>query len=391
MGFDISNHPVDVRLIQDCLLPYIQGQRADIDAFVARAIHVSQIAHRANRWGLGVVAVDHEIQEKQRALLQASPTPSAVARPQGFLSRLLGNKPPVATEQAANTRRRPGLPGFDTDVSVWGRPFFIVGDSCEQALEGYQAYLRLPSPDNRTVDALVRSMMVRLDHKRTDLAAAIHPTDAHILDGYYPLADHVVPDPESTDYETALEEEGLRSLLERMRTIYSKRHTNELISMPDGDRYPAYSLLGSFPLEIMSIAAKALPGWMGRGYVWPTALFEKIGVDVSRLFEPPTWLFEGLVRETPELKDLFHATIHENYCLGGSVRPEKVQALVDLLQKHRTALICAWSEGKVAPDDLEDMASDFNKILEPAVYAARHGLGFLEATEIYSGFSGVMN
>jgi len=391
MGFDISNHPVDVRLIQDYLLPYIQGQRDDIDTFVARAMHLARIAHRANRWGLGVVTLDGEVHRKQRALPQERPNPPAESRSQGFLSRLFGKKSTDAEEPEPDGRQIRGLPGFDSDLSVWGRPFFIVGDSCDEALEGYDAYLRLPSSDNSEVDAMVRSMMARLDRKRADLAPQMHTAYARILDACYPLEAHVVLDPESTDYEREAEEEDLRGLLERMRTIYSKRNTNESIVLPGGEAYPASELMGSFPLEIIDIAAKALPGWMGRGYVWPTALFEKIGVDVSQVFEEPTWLFEPLVREAPALAERFYATIPENYSLGGSVRPEKVPALVDLLQKHRSRLIRAWCEGAQTSDEDAENAIDFAKILEPAVYAARHGFGFIEASEIYSGIGGVMN
>jgi hypothetical protein len=34
---------------------------------------------------------------------------------------------------------------------------------------------------------------------------------------------------------------------------------------------------------------------------------------------------------------------------------------------------------------------DYQKILEPVVFAERNGYGFIEAAEIYSGFMGVMN
>ncbi len=186
--------------------------------------------------------------------------------------------------------------------------------------------------------------MVRLDRKRADLAGRIRPEDARILDAYYPLGGHVTPDSASAEFDGTAAEKWLRGRLEQMRIIYSKRNTGELIVVPKDDAYPASDLMQSLPMEIIDIASAVLPGWMGRGLVWPTALFDKIGVDVSHLFEKPTWLFEALVRDTPSVASRFNASISQNYSLGVSVRPENVPVLIDLLRKHRSQLICAWKE-----------------------------------------------
>jgi hypothetical protein len=37
------------------------------------------------------------------------------------------------------------------------------------------------------------------------------------------------------------------------------------------------------------------------------------------------------------------------------------------------------------------MSADFTKILEPVLWAEQKGYGFIEASEVYSGFMGVMN
>lgn len=393
MGFDISNHPVDVGLIKNTILPYIQGQQQDMDAFVERATCVFQIGHRANRWGLGVVALEHEIYSRQRSLLPSVQNPPVVEKPKGLLSRLFGKKPPLPMVKEATEERVIGIPGFNSDISVWGRPFFIVADSCDDALAGFDAYLSLPHPDKDEVDRIVRDMLARLDAKKMNIATLVRPEIAQMLYSYYPLIDHVVLDPQSAQYDPSTTSDWVRRRLERMRTIYSKRESNELIPLPDSDNkeYPARDLMASIPLEVVNISAMVLPGWRGCGYVWPTALFEQIGVDVSHLFEKPTWLFEALVRAFPSLEEKFDAAICDHYSLGGSVRPEKVQALVDLLIKHRKQLILAYFDNEVPSDRLEELASDFNKILEPAAYAARHGFGFIEAAEIYSGMGGLMN
>jgi hypothetical protein len=127
--------------------------------------------------------------------------------------------------------------------------------------------------------------------------------------------------------------------------------------------------------------------------VWPTALFGKIGVSVSGIFERPVSLFEDLLRDVPDMHRNLHSTIVENYCVGGYVPPHKMQTFVDLLTKHRRELILAWNqEQDGATDlDLDRLAPDFLKILEPATYALRHGYAFIEAAEVYSGILGWMN
>ena len=70
-----------------------------------------------------------------------------------------------------------------------------------------------------------------------------------------------------------------------------------------------------------------------------------------------------------------------------------MEAFVDLLTKHRRELILAGHQGKEGTADLDQLPgmADFIKIFEPAVYALRHGYGFIEAAEIYSVILGPMN
>lgn len=86
---------------------------------------------------------------------------------------------------------------------------------------------------------------------------------------------------------------------------------------------PASELVGSISYEIVNLAAQVLPSWQSRGRVWPTALFERIGVDVSHVFETPAALFADLLRDFPMLQEKMRTTIHFNYSLGGYVPPEK--------------------------------------------------------------------
>jgi len=185
----------------------------------------------------------------------------------------------------------------------------------------------------------------------------------------------------------------LRKQFDSARAVFAGRNSDAVIDGDEGESVRAAELCPALAHQVINLAAQVLPGWMGRGYVWPTRLFSKIGVSVSGIFERPTSLFEDLLRDVPEMDRNLHGTIVENYCVGGYVPPPKMQAFVDLLMKHRRELILAWHEDHDVKDgaDLDKLAPDFIKILEPATHALRHGHGFIEVAEVYSGILGWMN
>src|SRR6476620_1507355 len=81
MGYDISFHPVDVRLVQERVTPFLagRGNDDDLDDLIADAVRQAKVRFRANAWGLGVMQ----------------------AKPGG---------------------------AFDTRLHVWGRPFFVTAE-----------------------------------------------------------------------------------------------------------------------------------------------------------------------------------------------------------------------------------------------------------------------
>ncbi|KUH40016.1 MULTISPECIES: hypothetical protein [Streptomyces] len=116
MGYDTSFHPVDLRLIEERLLPYLAGLGEDdaIDDLVAQAVETRKVRFRAKAWALGLLA---------------------------------------------HARDRDDLP-FDSHLHVWGRPFLIVGDGPERIAEDIRRYLATPVEG---VDALASEMVGRLD------------------------------------------------------------------------------------------------------------------------------------------------------------------------------------------------------------------------------------
>ena len=132
MGYDTSFHPVDVRLIETRLLPYLAGSEDDhsIDDLVAQAVSLRMVRFRAKAWGLGIANV--------------------VPR-EDFLPTLY----------------------------VWGRPFLIINDSAEGVAQDVRRWCQA-TPD--TTDALAAEMMRRLDPTLVD---RVTPDSATMPDSKY--------------------------------------------------------------------------------------------------------------------------------------------------------------------------------------------------------------
>lgn len=388
MGFDISNHPVDVRFIRHRLIPAVRRQ-AEVGGFLDRAAQMAAVAHRANHWGLRVTSLNSEIVTRQ---IDASPPRAAPTVAQssksGWISRLFKARPAAAPR----VRDVTGLPNFDSDLSVWGRPFFISARGTDDALEVLGRYMNCAAGDLDAIDTIARSQLELIEAGRGERPANVLPQAWDIVLQFIPLLAHLPPREEEQPEPAAIREH-LASRLDLMQAVWTQRLSDEPLEHPclmEPER--AAMLARTLPHEIIGLAAQGLPGWMGRGYAWPTELFRKIGVKVSHVFETPAALFAELLEDMPALEEGFHRTITSNFTLGGYVPPERIPELKALLLRHRRELILAWNKAKdVSDTEVEAMSADFQKILEPVVLAERNGYGFIEAAEVYSGFMGAMN
>jgi hypothetical protein len=309
VGWDISYHPIDPKFMHQRVLSFVRGDRP-IDDLVADAVRLAKVRFRANAWGLG--------------LLDA-------------------------------TRAKP-VAGFDPDVHVWGRPFFITDKDPEAVSNAIDAYLGA-RPDQ--VDAIAKKMIEKLEPS---------------------LVDAIVPSKEGTLPKDAELAAGIRKNLDRFREAFA--------AIKSGDDEPRSLFASDFPLTAVIFATQFRPGWMARGFGWPTQLFAEIDVDVSELFVMPTDLFAPLLDEVPEIEEQLATTVQQNFSLGGYVAPKSVSRLLELLDRHSRG-IDEWARSEGWGDD--GAQTYLRGIQEAALDAQRRGLAFVEATEIYSGPLGIMN
>ncbi|GGV66079.1 hypothetical protein GCM10010277_73670 [Streptomyces longisporoflavus] len=244
---------------------------------------------------------------------------------------------------------------FEAHLYVWGRPFFITGDGPEQITRDLQRYLAAPADG---VDAIAAEMANRLDPA---LARRIEPDTTGQLPGDDALAD------------------SLTTPLRMLRgAAIALRNGERHVRRQDGREFDAALLLTrEVPYCAVEFAAALLPGWMSRGYTWPTRLCTEAGLDTTG-FTAPTALTGLLRQEFPHLQwPTPPATIVSNYAIGGLTPAPSVPAARAYLAAHRHELKCD--------------AIDAQKINEAMGVAEHLGLAFCEATELYSAMEGNLN
>ncbi len=244
-------------------------------------------------------------------------------------------------------------------LRVWGRPFLIAAEEPAGVSREIDRYLAARTIDQ--VDAIARDNF-------TQLGLEVPPG-----------VDFAVPDDDTLTATAMGDLAALPGIIRALRK-------GETCTLPSGKKAdPADVLRNSFPLVVMQFASRFRPGWMDRGHVWPTHLLSQAKLPTAEFFEPAWALFGGVLAK--RVGGSLRATIDQNYTVGGFVRANRVPALRKLFQTEQKAILAGpRSEG------WEDEARVSLRKLDEALADAEHRkFAFLEASEVYSGPSGIMN
>jgi hypothetical protein len=240
---------------------------------------------------------------------------------------------------------------FQAHLHVWGRPFLVTGEGTEAIAAGIDAYL---AAQPSQVDEIARAMLDRLE---PGFAARVRPDEGGTLPDDAALA------------------RSIRARVDVMRDcVTAIRAGRPTVALGDRELDAAGTLARELMDVVVELAAAVRPGWMSRGHTWPTAL---LGSDPARkLFIANVAPVMPIYKAFGQLRWAVADTIHENYMVGGCLSPRDIPTV-------RAAL----SALPVAPGhELER-----RKLDEALADAAHRNLPFAEATEIYSGMSGIMN
>ncbi len=252
--------------------------------------------------------------------------------------------------------------GFVPHLHVWGRPFFITVRGSEAIAAAIDRYLEA-TPQG--VDAIALEMLEEL---APGLSSKVVPAGSGRL-------------PEEPELR-----KGIRWRMDLMRDAVEALRAGRATVMEGVHVHQAAPLLGrELMLTVLQFAAQLRPGWMTRGYIWPSRLLAEQGGAIA--FSENLQLVAPVRQALPDVPWKGAATILDNAMVGGMLPPGTVHQLRSELAAHReTWLMQADREGW-----REGMALDLQKIDEASADAQQRGLAFAEATEVYSGLEGVLN
>ena len=240
MGYDISYHPVDLDFIHGTLLPaFLTGDGlAEIEAEAAR---LAKMRYIANAWGLGVNRACRDAW--MAAQEQAAPARPAAGKP-GLLARMLGRG--GKGTDAPGPTAPDWISRYDSDLHVWGRPYFITAKEPEHVSAAVDAWLNA-TPEN--ADALARGMVERLAPELLPLAKP----------------DYASGLPTDEAFRTTVAEP-----IATCREVLRALEAGERFMTPDGGEIDPADLVGAdFTFTLVRIASWFRPGWMDRE--WQTA------------------------------------------------------------------------------------------------------------------------
>jgi hypothetical protein len=323
MGFDCSYHPVDLDFFGERLVPYLLGE-ASIEPLLKEAVALEKLRFRAKAWALATLTKSQENRKGTKA---------------------------------------PGT--LDSNLHVWGRPFFIEADDPAEVSGYIDRYLAARTPAQ--IDAIAKEvkhkLLPALDVE-PDMGAGIpakKALDSAVLNNLNVLAD----------------------------VVSAYKSGKKTVVLPSGNEdTPEHVLMGSYPTLALTFASRFRPGWMDRGMVWPTLLMANAKLDCRKFFEPPAPLFGTFFEIFPKLrKAKLRRTIEENYMVGGYVPKDRIAELRAHLTEESEALLAKPKKEKWE----EDAKLSLQKIDEALADAELRGLAFVEATEVYSAPLGMLN
>ncbi len=338
----VSFHPVDLSFFDEFIAPLVQGRKVNPDAFVQQASDLRRNAWTARRFAIAV-----EQLAATSVPPEADPAASRWRRLRTNLEKI-DYRPDEMAVKAAK--------GFDPDLHLEGRPFFIAEGSAEKVAGAVDAYTAATS--EAAVEKIVRDQLSRIDAK---LAQEIEPAEIAEL---------------SSDL-------GYRSDVLRLLTKIHElaRCAREGRGFGDDDAAPrpaAEALPEELPWRALEMRARQTPFWIARDVDGLETICRAAGVRAPDCLAPAWRVYAEACEAFPALRDALGLELRRPRDVGAFVAPGEIDQLLQFLAEQGARIISAAARGGEGP-----MATTLmRKIKECAVYAQRHGFGYLEASGI---------
>jgi hypothetical protein len=338
----ISFHPVDLSFFDEFIAPLVAGQKVNPDAFLQQAAHLRRNGWVARRFAVAVL----QLADSSRPP-DADPAASRWQRLRANLEKI-DYRPDELALRAAQ--------GFDPDLHLEGRPFFIAEGSAEKVAVAVDAYTAATSEP--AVEKIVRDQLSRIDAK---LARDVEPAEIAELSS-----------------DLSYRSDVLR-LLTKIHDL--ARFAKEGRNFADDDVAPrpaATALPEELPWRALAMHARATPFWIAKDVDGLETICRAAGVRAPDCLAPAWRVYAGACDAFPALRDALGLELSRPRDVGAFVAPGEIDQLLQFLAEHGARIIGAAARGGEG-----SMATALmRKIKECAVYAHHHGFGYLEASGI---------
>ena len=338
----VSFHPIDLSFFDDLIAPLVAGRKVNPDDFLRRAVLL-----RRNGW----VARGFAIAVEQFAAAAVPPTTDPAASPWRRLRANLEKidyRPDALAAKAAL--------GFDPELHLEGRPFFIAEGSAERVAVAVDAYVAAES--ETAVAKIARDQVARID---ADLAREIGPAD--------------IPEPPS---DLGYRSDLLRLLTKIHELARLAREGRSFSGDDDASRPATEALPEELPWRALAMHSRGTPFWIARDVDGLETICRAAGVRAPDCLSPAWRVYAEACEAFPLLKESLGLELKRPRDVGAFVSPGEIGELLHFLADHGARIIHAAARGGEGA-----MATALlRKMKECAVYAQRHRWGYLEASGI---------
>ena len=338
----VSFHPVDLSFFDELIAPLVAGRKVNPEDFLQRAPRIRHNGWIARRFAIAIEEIAAAFEAPK-----ADPAASPWRRLRANLERI-DHRPDALTRKAAQ--------GFDPDLHLEGRPFFIAEGSAERVANAIDAYAAADSAD--AVEKIVRDQVAHID---AELAREVEPADIAEL---------------SSDLGYRSDLLGLLTKIHELARL--AREGRGFVGGDSAPRPAAEALPDELPWRALVMHSRGTPFWIARDVDGLETICRAAGVRAPDCLAPAWRVYAEACDAFPALKDSLGLELRRPRDVGAFVAPGEIGQLLQFLAEHGARIINAAARGGEGPM----AATLLRKIKECAVYAQRHGYGYLEASGI---------
>ena len=334
MGYDVAYHAINRNVILNELIPYCLGKISNIEDLVNSIARIKRSRHIANEYA--------------KILLNHHKCPP----PRNLIGKIFSKNLLCKNKES-----------FNSDLYIWGRPFLVLEEEQQNVF-----------------DVIDRYMLARSDK---ELAEVIQSQFAKNYAGLYKKIDHNSLFSAAPSAESVCDEK--EKLLNELKKLFQAAAGNFDYTDIEGNKCNPAEILEN-PFYIIEFLSSGYPAWMDRGQVTPSFLLGAIGLDVPEYVYSTAAL---LGNHIDLLKGREGSVFPENFSLGIVVFYENLEEFMVLIDENKSSIISFLTDNEKYPKECAELV--FKKIEESIKYCIHSKSNFVESTDIFSGFLGVVS